>query len=97
MPAYFDPLGETLFRGGALLAYALSGVLYAQLLVPDRGRGFARLAARSAVIGLALQTALIALMWSRLGRPPLGNLSEALLLLSWTEVAAFALLLVGFR
>ena len=39
MPGHPDLLVETLSRSGTLVAYAVSVVLFAQLLIPRVGRG----------------------------------------------------------
>ncbi len=86
-----------LLRGGTLLAFALSGVLYAQLLIPNARQAAARIAGAAATLGWMLQSWLIASQWSMTGRPPLGNLAEAMVVLSWIVVLTFLVLLAGFR
>lgn len=97
MPEHSSVTLAILLRSGTLLAYAVSGILFAQLLLPHARQQLARIGGGAAFLGWACQSLLIAQMWAQLGRPPLGNLSEAMILLSWVEVLTFLLLLGGYR
>ncbi len=80
---------EALLRLAVLALYLGASLLYLRPLVAEHPRITPRLSAVSAVLAVALHTVVLGLLTAELRRPPIGDLSEALLVCAWLVGLSF--------
>jgi cytochrome c-type biogenesis protein CcsB len=84
-----DGQAVLLLRLGVLAAYVGASLLYIRVLFETPHHAPRRASGVLALTGVVLHSLLLLALWVRLGRPPLGDLSEALLVCAWLVALAF--------